>query len=509
MFAKILVANRGEIAVRAFRAATELGARTVAVFPHEDRTLRAPAQGRRVVPDRRGGPPGPGLPRPREHRAGGRRVRRRRDLPGLRLPLREPAARRGVRGQRHHLHRPAGLRAAPGRQQVTGHHGGPRGRAADPATAPSPTTDLDALAAAAEGIGFPVFVKAVSGGGGRGMRRVDDPSTLRESLEAAQREADAAFGDPTLYLEQAVVNPRHIEVQVLADSTGTVLHLFERDCSVQRRHQKVVEIAPAPNLDPAHPRPDVRGCRALRRVDRLPQRGHGRVPPRRGRPLRLHRDEPAHPGRAHRHRGGHRRRPRRRPDADRRRARRSTTSTCARTTSTCAAPPCSAASPPRTPPTASARMPARSPSTARPAAAGCASTVARCSSGPRSAPTSTRCSSSSPAAGAPSRWPCAGPDGRWRSSGSVASRRTSRSSRRCWPTPCSSTARRRRASSTSGPSCSRPGWAATAAPSCSPTSPTSRSTSRTGRPRPTSSPRTKLPAIDRDAPAAPAATATC
>ena len=83
------------------------------------------------------------------------------------------------------------------------------------------------------------------------MRRVDDPSTLRESLEAAQREADAAFGDPTLYLEQAVVNPRHIEVQVLADSTGTVLHLFERDCSVQRRHQKVVEIAPAPNLDPA------------------------------------------------------------------------------------------------------------------------------------------------------------------------------------------------------------------------------------------------------------------
>src|SRR5690606_10996232 len=109
----------------------------------------------------------------------------------------------------------------------------------------APSSDLDALEAGAEEIGFPVFVKAVSGGGGRGMRRVDSPGRLRESLEAAQREAESAFGDPTLYLEQAVVNPRHIEVQVLADGTGTVLHLFERDCSVQRRHQKVVEIAPA------------------------------------------------------------------------------------------------------------------------------------------------------------------------------------------------------------------------------------------------------------------------
>ncbi|MCB1240978.1 MAG: ATP-grasp domain-containing protein, partial [Tetrasphaera sp.] len=112
------------------------------------------------------------------------------------------------------------------------------------------TTDLDLLEAAAADIGFPVFVKAVSGGGGRGMRRVDNPATLRDSLEAAQREADAAFGDPTLYLEQAVINPRHIEVQVLADAAGTVFHLYERDCSLQRRHQKVIEIAPAPNLDP-------------------------------------------------------------------------------------------------------------------------------------------------------------------------------------------------------------------------------------------------------------------
>ncbi|MEU6357117.1 pyruvate carboxylase, partial [Streptomyces sp. NPDC047072] len=115
----------------------------------------------------------------------------------------------------------------------------------------APSDDVDELVRAADEIGFPVFVKAVAGGGGRGMRRVENPAQLRESIEAAAREAASAFGDSTVFLEKAVVEPRHIEVQILADGQGNVIHLYERDCSVQRRHQKVIELAPAPNLDPA------------------------------------------------------------------------------------------------------------------------------------------------------------------------------------------------------------------------------------------------------------------
>ncbi|MCP3811927.1 ATP-grasp domain-containing protein, partial [Mycobacteriaceae bacterium Msp059] len=113
-----------------------------------------------------------------------------------------------------------------------------------------PSSSVEELLTAAESMSFPVFVKAVAGGGGRGMRRVNEPADLREAIEAASREAQSAFGDPTVFLEQAVINPRHIEVQILADTQGNVIHLFERDCSLQRRHQKVIELAPAPNLDP-------------------------------------------------------------------------------------------------------------------------------------------------------------------------------------------------------------------------------------------------------------------
>jgi pyruvate carboxylase len=98
-----------------------------------------------------------------------------------------------------------------------------------------PSDDLDTVLTSTADMPFPVFVKAVAGGGGRGMRRVADPTELPGAVQAAMREAESAFGNPTVFLEQAVVDPRHIEVQILADGAGNVVHLFERDCSVQRR----------------------------------------------------------------------------------------------------------------------------------------------------------------------------------------------------------------------------------------------------------------------------------
>jgi len=112
-----------------------------------------------------------------------------------------------------------------------------------------PGLDDDALVAAAARVGFPVMVKAAAGGGGRGMRVVDGPAALPAALAAARREASAAFGDDRLLLERAVARPRHLEVQVLADAHGAVVHLGERECSLQRRHQKVVEEAPSPRCD--------------------------------------------------------------------------------------------------------------------------------------------------------------------------------------------------------------------------------------------------------------------
>ncbi|MDC5697263.1 pyruvate carboxylase [Intrasporangium calvum] len=248
MFRKVLVANRGEIAVRAFRAATELGARTVAVFPYEDRKSEHRLKADEAYQIGEEGHP---VRSYLDHEAVvAQAVAAGADAiyPGYGFLsenplLAEACEREGI----------TFIGPPPSVLHLTGN----KARAIAAARAAGlPTlrgsgasTDLAELEAAAAEIGFPVFVKAVSGGGGRGMRRVDRPELLAEALQAAQREAESAFGDPTLYLEEAVVNPRHIEVQVLADATGDVIHLFERDCSVQRRHQKVVEIAPAPNLD--------------------------------------------------------------------------------------------------------------------------------------------------------------------------------------------------------------------------------------------------------------------
>jgi acetyl-CoA carboxylase biotin carboxylase subunit len=111
--------------------------------------------------------------------------------------------------------------------------------------------DLDEAMAAAEAIGFPVLIKAAAGGGGRGMKVAMDRDGLFEAISTAQAEAKAAFGDGSVYLERYLRKPRHIEIQVIADAHGAVCHLGERDCSLQRRHQKILEEAPSPALDPA------------------------------------------------------------------------------------------------------------------------------------------------------------------------------------------------------------------------------------------------------------------
>jgi len=111
--------------------------------------------------------------------------------------------------------------------------------------------DFSVFAKAADKAGYPVMVKAAAGGGGKGMRIVHSPDDLKESLEAAQREAKNAFGDDTVYLEKYIANPRHIEFQVIADTHGNCVHVFERECSIQRRHQKIIEETPSVAVDDA------------------------------------------------------------------------------------------------------------------------------------------------------------------------------------------------------------------------------------------------------------------
>ena len=249
MFAKILVANRGEIAVRAFRAAVELGARTVAVFPFEDRWSEHRMKADEAYQIGEPGHPvraylDPELIVATAVQCGADAV-----YPGYGFLSENPAlatacAKAGVT----FIGPPASVLALAGnkaRAIATARDAGvPTLRSV------APGTDVERLVADAAELSFPVFVKAVAGGGGRGMRQVASADELPEAVEACMRVAAAAFGDPTVFCEEAVVDPRHIEVQVLADADGRVIHLFERDCSVQRRHQKVIEIAPAPHLDP-------------------------------------------------------------------------------------------------------------------------------------------------------------------------------------------------------------------------------------------------------------------
>ncbi|APC34906.1 pyruvate carboxylase [Nocardiopsis dassonvillei] len=249
MFRKVLVANRGEIAIRALRAGYELGARTVAVFPHEDRGSLHRLKADEAYQIGEPGHPVRAYLSVDEIVGAARRAGADAVYPGYGFLSENPElARACERAGITFVGPPADV------LELTGNKASAVAAAREAGVpvleSSEPSDDVEALVAAAERIGFPLFVKAVAGGGGRGMRRVQEPERLREAVEAAMREASAAFGDATVFLERAVVDPRHIEVQILADGEGGVVHLYERDCSLQRRHQKVIELAPAPNLDP-------------------------------------------------------------------------------------------------------------------------------------------------------------------------------------------------------------------------------------------------------------------
>ncbi|OHV42815.1 pyruvate carboxylase [Pseudofrankia sp. BMG5.36] len=247
---KVLVANRSEIAVRVSRAAHELGLRTVAVYTPEDVSSL-----HRTKADEAYELGEPGHP-----------VRGYLDIDEL-LRVAKHAEADALHPGYGFLSESAALAEAcatagitfvgppPAVLRLTGDKVAARNAAITAGLpvlrASVPLPDGTGALAAAEEVGFPLFVKASAGGGGRGLRRVARAADLADAVGSAVREAAAAFGDGTVFLEQAVDRPRHIEVQVLGDATGAVIHLFERDCSVQRRHQKVVEIAPAPRLDPA------------------------------------------------------------------------------------------------------------------------------------------------------------------------------------------------------------------------------------------------------------------
>jgi pyruvate carboxylase len=247
---KLMAANRGEIAIRIFRAANELGLRTVSIFAEEDRfSIHRFKADEAYALDSSKGPvgayldvegivalakqkgvtmihPGYGFLSENAHFA---RACAREGITFI-GPSPELLENMGDKTAARTLAQRFGVPTLPGTEE--------------------PITDPDEALNAAHEIGFPLIIKAAFGGGGRGMRVVEKPSHLPALLAEAQSEAEKAFGNPAVFLERYIPRAKHIEVQILGDQHGNVVHLYERDCSVQRRYQKVVEVAPAMHLDP-------------------------------------------------------------------------------------------------------------------------------------------------------------------------------------------------------------------------------------------------------------------
>ncbi len=247
---KILVANRGEIALRIMRAAREMGISTVAVFSAADRRMPFVAYADEALCIGEG-------PSSTSYLAGDRILEAAHRLgadaihPGYGFLSENAAFARQVQeAGLVFIGPPAEAMAMMGNKLAAKQAAAARGVPLVPGT-DTPLRDVgEALAAAGE-IGFPLLIKAAAGGGGKGMRVVDSAAALPEQLQLAKNEALNAFGDDAVFLERYIASSKHIEVQVLADQHGNAVHLFERECSIQRRHQKLIEEAPSSCLTPA------------------------------------------------------------------------------------------------------------------------------------------------------------------------------------------------------------------------------------------------------------------
>ncbi|MDR5901223.1 acetyl-CoA carboxylase biotin carboxylase subunit [Halomonas icarae] len=262
MLDKVLIANRGEIALRILRACKELGIRTVAVHSKADRELMhvrladevvcigpaSSAQSYLNIPalisaaevtDSSAIHPGYGFLAENANFA--EQVER----SGFTFigPRAETIRLMGDKVSAIESMKKAGVPTVPG------------------SDGPLPEDDEAQILATARRIGYPVIIKAAAGGGGRGMRVVHTEAHLLSAVNVTRTEAHSAFGDGTVYMEKFLQNPRHVEVQVLADGQGNAIHLYDRDCSLQRRHQKVIEEAPAPKLDPKARADVLEACR--------------------------------------------------------------------------------------------------------------------------------------------------------------------------------------------------------------------------------------------------------
>jgi len=249
MFKKILIANRGEIAVRIIRACKELGIETVSVYSEADRSALHVQEADQAVcigP----APPGKSYLNIDEIIKAAHTTKAEAIHPGYGF-----LAENYRFSQRCKKENIIFIGPNPQAQKLVGDKVAAR-KTLSRQNIPiipgmkSTSKDFQIYERAAEKIGYPVMIKASAGGGGKGMRIVHSPEKLKRSIEEGRREAGSAFGDDSIYLEKCITNPRHIEFQVLADEHGNNIHLFERECSIQRRHQKIVEETPSTAVDP-------------------------------------------------------------------------------------------------------------------------------------------------------------------------------------------------------------------------------------------------------------------